>query len=52
MPDILRHFNIARQEQICIIGDRITTDIVMGNENGCYTILVEPLMSKGDNLVV
>jgi predicted HAD superfamily phosphohydrolase YqeG len=48
MPDILRHFNIARQEQICIIGDRITTDI----ENGCYTILVEPLMPKGDNLVV
>lgn len=52
MPDILFHFNITRAEQVCIVGDRVTTDIVMGNQHGCYTVLVEPLAPSKDNFVV
>jgi len=34
------------------VGDRVTTDIVMGNQFGCYTVLVEPLIPSKDNFVV
>ena len=52
MPDIMLHFNIAKPAQVCIVGDRISTDVVMGNEHGCYTILVEPLEPLKDNIMV
>ena len=52
MPDILRHFEITDASQVCIVGDRLLTDVVMGNEAGCYTILVEPLDPSKDNKMV
>lgn len=35
-----------RQEEICIIGDQLISDILGGNRFGIKTILVEPLSSK------
>lgn len=32
--------------EVCIIGDQITTDIITGNRFGIYTILVDPLGKK------
>jgi predicted HAD superfamily phosphohydrolase YqeG len=52
MPDILTHFGLAHPRQICIVGDRVTTDVVMGNQHGSFTILVAPLDPSKDNVVV
>ena len=40
MPEVLAHFNARSGTEICIIGDRVSTDIVMGNYYGCFTVLV------------
>lgn len=34
------------------MGDRVPTDIVMGNQFGCFTILVRPLDPTKDNFIV
>tara|TARA_Y100001968_G_scaffold291251_1_gene295526 strand:+ start:396 stop:899 length:504 start_codon:yes stop_codon:yes gene_type:complete len=34
--------------KIAIIGDRIFTDILLGNRLGLYTVLITPLKSKGE----
>ena len=49
----MKHFdNCSDPAQIAIVGDRIPTDIVMGNQFGCFTILVQPLDPASDNFVV
>jgi len=35
-----------KNEEMCMIGDQIMTDILGGNRFGCYTILVDPLGKK------
>ena len=41
LPDILNHFeDCCDPAEIAIVGDRVPTDIVMGNKFGCFTILV------------
>ena len=32
-----------------MVGDRLLTDVVYGNLNGMYTILVDPITEKNDN---
>ena len=42
---VISHLEIS-PENIAIIGDRIFTDIIVGNRLGLYTVLVRPLNSK------
>ena len=35
--------------QICVIGDRVLTDVVFANLHGMYSVLVEPLDCKSDH---
>ncbi|WP_269623023.1 YqeG family HAD IIIA-type phosphatase [Prochlorococcus marinus] len=43
----IQPFNFYNKE-IAIIGDRIFTDILVGNRLGIYTILVKPIDSNGN----
>lgn len=43
----IREFKCKREE-IAIIGDRVFTDMVFGNRNGMFTILVKHFTEKGD----
>jgi phosphatidylglycerophosphatase GEP4 len=52
--ELFKHWNIkkARQAPIIIVGDRVLTDIVYGNLNGCLTILVTDIVTeKNDNWI-
>ena len=54
-PKIINHFTTTlqlRDPKIAIVGDRLLTDILMGNLNNCYTILVDPLDSKQDSVSI
>jgi predicted HAD superfamily phosphohydrolase YqeG len=35
--------------KLCMIGDRVSTDILFGNTHQMRTILVRPITSDGDN---
>ena len=48
--DLLRYFG-CRYDEIAVIGDRVSTDIALGNRHGMLTILTQPFTSKGDNLM-
>ena len=58
-PDaVLDHFratnchiqgNEVRCNHVAMVGDRLLTDVVYGNLNGMYTILVDPITEKNDN---
>ena len=37
---------------MCLVGDRILTDIVMGNYYGMVTVQVQPFTGDGENMVV
>ncbi|CAM9856682.1 unnamed protein product, partial [Discosporangium mesarthrocarpum] len=39
----------VRCEDLCVIGDRLLTDIVFGNLHGMLTIHTRPLTLDGDN---
>ena len=43
---VIKQMQIQREE-IAIIGDRIFTDILVGNRLGLYTVLVKPLGPNG-----
>lgn len=48
---ILNRFGHLENNQIALIGDRILTDVIMGNEAGFMSVLVsEPLSIEGDNI--
>jgi phosphatidylglycerophosphatase GEP4 len=62
LPDVLKHFNMlnssdsnesaataASASHICMIGDRLLTDIVFGNLHGMLTIHTLPLLKGRDN---
>lgn len=43
---VLDHFKDVeglKPENICVVGDRVLTDIVFGNLHGMTTVLVKPL---------
>ena len=39
-------------EDVCLVGDRVLSDILMGNRFRMFTILVNPFSFKGENFVV
>ncbi len=43
---------ITQGAKTAVIGDRLATDIVFANLNGCYSILVDPIDRSKDNAVV
>jgi phosphatidylglycerophosphatase GEP4 len=52
--EILETFKIeeGRNKEICVIGDRLLVDVVMGKEYGMFTILVDPITRDKDNFIV
>eukprot|EP00669_Euglena_mutabilis_P001087 TRINITY_DN11371_c0_g1_i1.p3 TRINITY_DN11371_c0_g1~~TRINITY_DN11371_c0_g1_i1.p3 ORF type:complete len:240 (-),score=75.39 TRINITY_DN11371_c0_g1_i1:36-755(-) len=44
LPDLQAH-------ELCVIGDRVLTDVVFGNLHGALTVHTQPLSTRGDNLV-
>jgi phosphatidylglycerophosphatase GEP4 len=50
--EILRTFPGSENHEICVIGDRLLVDVLMGKEYGYYTILVDPLTLTKDNIIV
>ena len=49
---MLAHFDTEQPHEIAIVGDRVLSDIVMGNSHGFLTILVDPLDKAPENSVV
>jgi phosphatidylglycerophosphatase GEP4 len=39
-------------KKICVIGDRLLVDIIMGKEFNFFTILVQPINTKKENIIV
>ena len=50
--DILHHFEAREEHLVAVVGDRILSDIVMGNNFGMFTIYVDPLNLQHENYVV
>eukprot|EP01038_Epipyxis_sp_PR26KG_P009448 gene9448-12732_t len=54
LEEVLKHFNEVFKEnidstQICMIGDRVLTDVVFANRYGMMSILVNPLSNVKDH---
>lgn len=53
--EVIHHFsnnssnNKIKSEEICMVGDRLLTDIVFGNRNNMKTVLVKPLSVVKDH---
>ena len=50
--DILAHFGTDRAQEIAVIGDRVLSDVVLGNHHGMFTVLVDPLDKSVENFAV
>ena len=50
--DIMHHFNAREEDKIAIVGDRILSDVVLGNSLGMFTIYVDPLNVSKENKIV
>ena len=56
LDEVMRHFpNVNDPSQLCMVGDRLLTDVVFGNLHGMLTVHILPLCSgeenKNDNTV-
>lgn len=55
LPEVLQHFALDDASRICVVGDRLLTDIVFGNLHGMLTVHTLPLCrgkeNKRDNTV-
>ncbi|KAL7508042.1 hypothetical protein ACHAXN_009032 [Cyclotella atomus] len=56
LSEVMQHFpNVKDPSELCMVGDRLLTDIVFGNLHGMLTVHTLPLCSgkenRGDNLV-
>jgi phosphatidylglycerophosphatase GEP4 len=49
LAEVLAHFNLDHPSQICMVGDRLLTDIVFGNLNGMLTVHTLPLCKGSEN---
>lgn len=48
--DVLHHFpNVHDPSQLCMVGDRLLTDVVFGNLHGMLTIHTLPLCTGNEN---
>lgn len=50
--DILRHFATDQVHEVAVVGDRILSDVVMGNSLGMFTIYVDPINKAPENFMV
>ena len=52
--DLVLHFgnNELEGSQIVLVGDRILSDVVMGNKYGMLTFRVQPFTTQGENFMV
>lgn len=52
LDEVLAHFGGSISPgQICMVGDRLLTDVMFGNMHGMITVLVSPLSIKRDHFV-
>lgn len=49
--EMMAALRTTRPEEVAVIGDRVLTDVVLGNSSGCLSILTAPFGSDGDNKV-
>jgi phosphatidylglycerophosphatase GEP4 len=49
LDEVLKHFGIDDPAKICMVGDRLLTDIVFGNLYGMLTVHTLPLCQGQDN---
>jgi phosphatidylglycerophosphatase GEP4 len=47
---VLQHFDLAEPATVCVVGDRVLTDVVFGNLYGLLTIHTLPLCKGKDNV--
>lgn len=50
--DIQLHWHGCQPHECIVVGDRILSDVVMGNKLGMFTIRVAPFNTKNENVVV
>lgn len=50
LNEVLQHFNLTDPATICVVGDRLLTDIVFGNLYGLLTIHTLPLCYGKSNV--
>jgi phosphatidylglycerophosphatase GEP4 len=49
LPEVLAHFQLTDPATICVIGDRLLTDIVFGNLHGMLTVHTLPFPKDHNN---
>jgi phosphatidylglycerophosphatase GEP4 len=49
LEEVLRHFQLTDSSSLCMVGDRILTDIVFGNMHNMVTIHCLPLCTGSEN---
>ena len=49
LTEVLEHFKLEDPAQLCMVGDRLLTDIVFGNLYGMLTVHTLPLCTGDDN---
>ncbi len=50
LEEVMAHFpNVDEPSQLCMVGDRLLTDVVFGNLHGMLTVHILPLCSGKEN---
>jgi phosphatidylglycerophosphatase GEP4 len=49
LEEVLSHFQIEDPAELCMVGDRLLTDVVFGNLHGMLSVHTLPLCSGSDN---
>lgn len=49
LTEVLNHFSIEDPAALCMVGDRLLTDVVFGNLHGMLTVHTLPLCTGADN---
>ncbi len=49
LPEVLAHFKVDDPATLCMVGDRLLTDVVFGNLYGMLTVHTLPLCKGSDN---
>ena len=49
LTEVLNHFSIQDPAALCMVGDRLLTDVVFGNLHGMLTVHTLPLCQGADN---
>ena len=50
--EIKQNFKTEKDNEICIIGDRLLVDIIMGKKYNFFTVLVSPIDTSRENIMV